>query len=320
MISRILKQLIYVVTLSVTSFFVHPALNLVEAQSINLVVSVMNNDQQMSPIMSRVYIFPPSKGREIGTTDAAGTLKVSIRCDKVTKLQARPKSDAYAYSEIIDCHGKKKLLLRVSSIKILANLGANLIMLVKDGNFGAAALAANELRYFHLSSARNVWPMIAMGAVNARPMLDPKYAAVSYWDESKFSKRLISIASPDDFVRAVNPSQLLHPQYFAMLSKMYPIVEYSGLKVVPVANLEFRVPIGVHAEYLAYVYAAKALSVDYYPSYDYVQAKFVMSKQFKEVLKKFQKKNNLTHTGILDYRTLRLLGRKSSGELRHSVR
>lgn len=139
----------YFVT-AVLLFSLSPAL--LNAQQSVVEIRVVDTDFHGTPVPSIVVKRPPAEGQEQGPTDEAGLLVLEMDCPQGTKIQARPVSTAYTYSRWVFCKDKKKLTLKVTSIRVATALVGRLIAAIRSGDSGVGAHLATELSWVN-------WPI-----------------------------------------------------------------------------------------------------------------------------------------------------------------
>jgi hypothetical protein len=107
---------------------------------------VLVKDEQNRPVRSEIVHFPPDtpeKPIPLDETDHEGRLPLSFECKLGTKIQARPKEDAYLYSSKRFC--RPQLDFRVTPKEVYWTLKNNLDSALEAADFATAALAATEL-------------------------------------------------------------------------------------------------------------------------------------------------------------------------------
>ena len=274
---------------------------------INLLkITVVNNDNIQTPILSRIIMYPPDAGIELGPTNESGELTLPLKCTRNTRIQAKPRSDTYLNSEPQYCYKREKLQLRVTPILTAKNLGYNLFLAIKKTDYGLAALAANELKYIYLGSNKGILRQIEGDKKYASLKTLEAYKIASSWHNFKIGDgKLIKFMGNYEAGKFTfsepNLVYFLHPVGYSVLSTAYSQVNFqaamkNAMKKIS-GTIKFEIPTSSHAEFLAYVLAAKALKFDYTPRYDRLQRKFVMGNKLQKLLTVYQGENDIPVTG-----------------------
>ena len=106
------------------------------------------------PVNSIIMAFPPDDGSPKGVTDANGEISLAT-CVQGMMIQAWPEEDTYHFSRKVFCQ-ESEILLRVTTRRVASILQTNLEKAVVAAEWGAAALAANELSWLNLRDGEGV--------------------------------------------------------------------------------------------------------------------------------------------------------------------
>ena len=126
-------------------FGLFPSLITAQESQPTIIVSVVDADSKGTAVPSEIVKLPPADGVPQAETNEKGKTSLTVVCSQDTRIQARPISDAYAFSRKVFCKGKNKIEFKVTSIKVFSRLQKNLKTSLNAKEFGVAAHIANEL-------------------------------------------------------------------------------------------------------------------------------------------------------------------------------
>jgi hypothetical protein len=106
-------------------------------------------------VSSRIYFENVSN--HIGDTDQTGTFVYEENCKANVMVIAKPKSPLYESGKRLCSSASNKLLVKVTWKPVYTNLSKNRELFIERGEFGAAALASNEIaaRSIDITSAND---------------------------------------------------------------------------------------------------------------------------------------------------------------------
>ena len=136
-------------------FGLFPSLTMAQEDTVTIRISVVDADFG-NPVLSKIVTFPPEDGYERGGTDDEGQYPLRVVCTDGMKIQAQPVYDDHHHSNLVYCEDRTNIDFKVTAIKIASILQRNLDLAEKAHDWGAAALAANELSWINLRSGDGV--------------------------------------------------------------------------------------------------------------------------------------------------------------------
>ena len=273
-------------------------------------------------VQSQIFVFPPPMGKEVGTTQEDGTIRLEISCDRVTKIQARPIGDAYYLSKVINCDkSKEKLHFKVYSIKTIKYLGANLINSASENWYGVAAMVAFDLQKVGTKGHLVMSPFseaIKIQGWSLPKQMDRVFVA---WKGDRFARKInfkYHHGTLDEYIGDIQSTYLLHPKYyFSIKADAFDKLGYKSVQWMH--STPFEIPVGQHAEYLTYYFVSKALKLKSFPKFNQVKKGLLVDVSFTGALKEFQRMQKLEVSGTVDYGTLEALSKMSIKVLRNTV-
>ena len=289
-------------------------------ENTKFVITVTNLNRQGVP--STIYVFPPPNGREVATTDENGKADLTISCDKVTKIQARPIGNAYFVSKHIFCKkNRSSLQIEVYPIKTVRYLGANLLNSVVKKWHGVAALAAYDLRHIDLAANMSLSPISEMKKIEGWTAPVQMKKVVGAWKGVMFAEKInhkYRENSLEEFVDGLESMYLLHPKFYKSIEPGV-VLQYGATPPKWIISTPFEVPTGQHAEYLTYVFAARALNVNTLPHFSITENRLVVDRALKDALTQFQTMKGLKVTGDVNYATLEALSGPTIRKIRSTI-